>query len=193
MDIKPTDPAFAQVWQRVKGSPPDQHPSAPTERPWERFVTDCIRAELTRRQTCLRWGLESAARENWRRARKLATAWFFHTGVFPWPTQLPPPERCHSRCAAIRQLYRAETQAGQAYLRAAAVCPEASLRETFARCAEGCRRSCAMLWRAVEGRVMLFAPPLVQAAHTDNAAGHQQQRDKSDHSKASFPDGSTLV
>ncbi len=151
MDIKPTDPAFAQVWRRVKGSPPDQAPSAPTEQPWERFVTGCICAELARRQTCLRWGLEAVAGENWRRARKLSTAWFFHTGEWPRPQQPPTPERNRSRCAAIRQLYRAETQAGQAYLRAAAVCPEASLRETFALCAEGCRRSCAMLWRAVEG------------------------------------------
>lgn len=150
MEIRPSDPEFVRVWNRV--SKPQDSTEAPRPAPgWTEFLEGKLQAECQRVRDYRRLNLRQPLRESEARVRALGAAQFFQTGKAQFRhAPMGEPNRYESRPEAIRTLYQNEYAAETDYRRAAETCTDATLAGVFLRCAQSCQTGRLALWQAVE-------------------------------------------
>lgn len=83
-------------------------------------------------------------------ARKLATAYFLHSGVRYWPTEQLAAPVITSFWGALRQRHQTEQQAEQAYRMSADEADDPTLPELYGELMEACRSHCRQLRSLLE-------------------------------------------
>ena len=94
--------------------------------------------------------LTNLAADQHRLARKLATAYFLHSGVRYWPSEQLPTPAIPSYWGALRQRHQWEQQAELSYRMAADETDDATLTELYEGLMESCRGHCRQLRMLLE-------------------------------------------
>lgn len=94
--------------------------------------------------------LTNLAADQHRLARKLATAYFLHSGVRYWPSEQLPTPTIPSYWGALRQRHQWEQQAELSYRMAADESDDPTLTELYEGLMESCRGHCRQLRTLLE-------------------------------------------
>lgn len=94
--------------------------------------------------------LTALAADQHQLARKLATAYFLHSGVRYWPTEQLPTPAISSFWGALRQRHQGEQQAELSYRMAADEAEDSTLTELYEELMESCRNHCRQLRTLLE-------------------------------------------
>ncbi len=94
--------------------------------------------------------LTALAADQHQLARKLATAYFLHSGVRYWPTEQLPAPAIPSFWGALRQRHQGEQQAELSYRMAADEADDSTLTELYEELMESCRGHCKQLRTLLE-------------------------------------------
>lgn len=94
--------------------------------------------------------LTALATDQHRLARKLATAYFLHSGVRYWPSEQLSPPAVSSFWGALRQRHQAEQQTELNYRMAAGEAEDPTLPELYEELMAGCREHCRQLRTLLE-------------------------------------------
>lgn len=94
--------------------------------------------------------LTNLAADQHRLARKLATAYFLHSGVRYWPTEQLPTPAISSFWGALRQRHQGEQQSELSYRMAADETEDPTLTELYEELTESCRGHCRQLRTLLE-------------------------------------------
>ena len=150
MEIRPSDPEFVRVWNRV--SKPQDSTEAPTPTPgWAEFLEGRLQAECQRVRDYRQLNLRQPLHESESRVKALGAAQFFQTGSTQFRHAPQGAPNCYSsKPEAIRTLYQNECAAETDYRRAAETCTDATLAGVFLRCAQSCQNGRLALWRSIE-------------------------------------------
>lgn len=152
LDLKPTDPEFVRVWNRVSKPRTDAETAeTAVSAGWVEFLEGRLEAERQRVRDYRALAFPIPLRESQSRACALGAARFFQTGAADL-THAPKGEanRYQTRAEAIRTLYQNEHAAEADYRRAAEICTDATLAGVFLRCAQSCQNGRLALWRIIE-------------------------------------------
>ena len=152
LDLKPTDPEFVRVWNRVSKPRTDAETAeTAASAGWAEFLEGRLEAERQRVRDYRVLAFPIPLRESRSRACALGAARFFQTGAADL-THAPKGEanRYQTRAEAIRTLYQNEHAAEADYRRAAEICTDATLAGVFLRCAQSCQNGRLALWRIIE-------------------------------------------
>lgn len=152
LDLKPTDPEFVRVWNRVS-RPGNDTEAAETAASagWAEFLEGRLEAERQRARDYRALAFPVPLRESQIRACALGAARFFQTGAADFSrTPKGAANRYRTRAEAIRTLYQNERAAEADYRRAAEICTDATLAGVFLRCAQSCQNGRLALWRIIE-------------------------------------------
>ena len=152
LDLKPTDPEFVRVWNRVSKPRTDAETAeAAASAGWVEFLDGRLEAERQRVRDYRALAFPIPLRESRSRACALGAARFFQTGAADL-THAPKgaANRYQTRAEAIRTLYQNERAAEADYRRAAEICTDATLAGVFLRCAQSCQNGRLALWRIIE-------------------------------------------
>ena len=94
--------------------------------------------------------LSNLASDQHRLARKLATAYFLHSGVRYWPSEQLSTPAIPSYWGALRQRHQGEQQAELSYRMAADEADDPTLTELYGELTETCRGHCRRLRMLLE-------------------------------------------
>lgn len=94
--------------------------------------------------------LTNLAADQHQLARKLATAYFLHSGVRYWPSEQLPTPTISSYWGALRQRHQWEQQAELSYRMAADETEDATLTELYEGLTQSCRSHCRQLRMLLE-------------------------------------------
>lgn len=94
--------------------------------------------------------LTNLAADQHQLARKLATAYFLHSGVRYWPSEQLPTPVIPSYWGALRQRHQWEQQAELSYRMAADETDDATLNELYEGLMDSCRTHCRQLRMLLE-------------------------------------------
>lgn len=94
--------------------------------------------------------LTNLAADQHQLARKLATAYFLHSGVRYWPSEQLPTPTISSYWGALRQRHQWEQQAELSYRMAADETEDATLTELYEGLTQSCRNHCRQLRMLLE-------------------------------------------
>ena len=137
MEIKPVEPEFDRVWQRVTG--------AGAELPVpEALLAAALEGELARWTQYRALGLWGPARECARRVALLRRVAFFLEGRMP-KSEAPSPPPAPPE-VLLRGLFLAEGAAEGRYRSLAAGLGDPILARALYQCAESCSRTRRLLW-----------------------------------------------
>ena len=94
--------------------------------------------------------LTNLAADQHRLARKLATAYFLHSGVRYWPSEQLPTPVISSYWGALRQRHQGEQQTELAYRMSADEADDSDLQELYEGLTDACRSHCRQLRALLE-------------------------------------------
>ncbi len=94
--------------------------------------------------------LTNLAADQHKLARKLAAAYFLHSGVRYWPSEQLPTPTIPSYWGALRQRHQAEQQAELSYRMAADEADDPTLTELYEGLTESCKGHCRQLRTLLE-------------------------------------------